>query len=295
MISGISIFEKWIHGNANPAVWRATSQSFENHKDDRAGLFVASGLNESFMVADTREKNRKIYCGGFAMERMKRLFLALLITGIAFTLRICTGIRVQSRPEPQVVAKEKTAQREAMSFATALIQSPTIEPSLISPAKVIEKTTDDSPEPGRESGSVTPVTIESGQEEKNDAAEEEKGIRIIQIASAEDTEILIPSDSFGEAVSSARGFLLAGNGKETPCCLMVRTGDGSGSEFIQYLPWNRDDPNAFRLHSPLVGYASVAVYESQKLVGRFYITDFMDEKMIRLNLDLCRSSQLAQL
>lgn len=74
---------------------------------------------------------------------------------------------------------------------------------------------------------------------------------------------------------------------------MVRTRDKDGEEFIQYLPWNQDDPDAFRLISPFYGYASVAVYESRKLAGQFYLADFMNEKMIPLDLNLCRYRQNA--
>jgi hypothetical protein len=150
-----------------------------------------------------------------------------------------------------------------------------------------------------ESDLMAQNSIKSKRVEGKHGAEVEVGIRIVQITvpeeSAEDLEIEIIPDSTREAYAFAGGFHLAGNVEDNPYCLMVRTRDKTGTEIVQYLPWNQNDPNAYHPHSPLYGYASIAVYESQKLIGRFYVTDFTEEKLIPLDLDLCRLRQMAGL
>jgi hypothetical protein len=155
------------------------------------------------------------------------------------------------------------------------------------------------PKTSQEPESKLHDTFESGQGEARNDTKEEIGIRIgliaVQGPSIEDTEIIILPDSSGEAPLYARGFRLAGNEENKPFYLVVRTKDNGGAEFVQFLPWNQNDPNAFRLHGPLHGYASVAVYDSNKLIGRFYVTNFTNEEMIHLDLGLCRYKQIARL
>jgi hypothetical protein len=156
-----------------------------------------------------------------------------------------------------------------------------------------------SPEKGAESADAD--AAESGRAGAGNETEEtgDIGIRIVQIAvseeSSENLEIVILSDSSTMASAFSGGFHLEGNDDRRPCCLMVRTKDETGDELIQYLPWNQEHPNEFHPSSPLRGYASVAVYESQKLVGRFYVTDFAGRETIPLDLNLCRIRQLAVL
>jgi hypothetical protein len=165
------------------------------------------------------------------------------------------------------------------------------------------------PEGGSENGCAADIGngapaadgAESGRGGARNETEEPGGIgiRIVQIAvsekSAENLEIVVLSDSTEMAEVFSGGFHLEGNDGRRPYCLMVRTKDRTGDELVQYLPWDQDHPNEFRPRSALHGYASVSVYESQRLVGRFYVTDFAGRETIPLDLDLCRYRQMAGL
>jgi hypothetical protein len=251
------------------------------------------------------------------MKRMKQLFLMLLSIGILFTLRVCTVTRFQSKSELPVVSQKKIAEQKvtddrmhrtddrtearhaAMKHAIDMIQSQSTDTLQVSSKTTFLKTADGLPEPGQRSESTTQELFESGQGKEKDGIKEGMGVRIVQISvqgpSVEDTEVVILPDSLIEASSFTKGFHLSGNKDKKPCCLTVKTRDKKGIEIIQFLPWNQNDPNAFQLHSPMHGYASVAVYESQKLIGQFYIIDFTNEETIPLDLDLCRYNQIARL
>jgi hypothetical protein len=150
-----------------------------------------------------------------------------------------------------------------------------------------------------ESDTMASDSVNSGRIEVKNGKEVEGEIRIVQITvpeeSAENLEVEILPDSTGMTTAYAGGFRLTGNVANNPYCLMVRTRDKTGAEIVQYLPWNPNNPNAFLPHSPMHGYAAITVYESQKMIGRFYITDFTGGEILPLNLELCRSRRMALL
>jgi hypothetical protein len=144
---------------------------------------------------------------------------------------------------------------------------------------------DSSPQPA--SGMVSPEDRPVYLAGKQDG--EEPGIRIVQIRiqgpDPDAVDIVLTPGIARLNQCPSEGFHLTGNVENRACCLMVRTRDARGDEFVQFLPWNEKDPNHFRLHSPLNGYASVSVYESGNRIGQFLVTDFTDDEMIPLRLD----------
>jgi len=148
-----------------------------------------------------------------------------------------------------------------------------------------------------ESQSADSIRFErKGQEE---GTGEESWIRIVRVSVpeeyAENTEIAMPKDSPPAPMAFSGGFRLEGNSPGIPCCLMVRTRDIDGKEFIQYLPWDPNHPNLFQAQSPMREYASVAVYEGSRLTGKFYIAGFAGDETISLDLNPDQDRRIASL
>jgi hypothetical protein len=159
--------------------------------------------------------------------------------------------------------------------------------------------TDGEPDSRCDSGAESGNSTGSGRKVQEDGMEQESWIRIVRISVpeqyAEDTEIVMPRDNPSAPMAFFGGFYLEGNDVKIPCCLLIRTRDAAGKELIQYLPWNPNHPNDFQALSPMRGYASIAVYDGPRLMGRFYVTEFSGEEKISLDLNAGQDRRLASL
>jgi hypothetical protein len=260
------------------------------------------------------------------MKRIKRLFPLMLLAGFSFFLGVCTDTVIRSMPAKTVVFEKSrpepgTAADRAAATAPADENNAVVRPSgppssrtarasrapealkecaVLSPVssaqvsvpRPMDSALDETPEPHSDETGREPLEAGSVDDPENAG---EIGIRIVQIATKEDVEIVLTPEASGDESNNTMRFRLAGNSDDHPYSLMVRTLDKTGAEFIQFLPWNPENPNLFPLHSPLRGYASVAVYQTQNLIGRFVVTDLSGRETIPLDLDLCRSTLLARL
>jgi hypothetical protein len=162
-----------------------------------------------------------------------------------------------------------------------------------------DRKTDGEPVSRCVSRSVSGDSIGSGRKIQEDGTEQEPWICIVRISVpeeyAEDMEIVIPKDFPSAPMAFSGGFFLEGNDVQIPCCLMIRSRDAAGMEFIQYLPWNPNHPNEFQPLSPMREYASIAAYEGPRLMGRFYINEWAGGEMISLDLNAGQDRMLASL
>jgi len=231
------------------------------------------------------------------------LVLSILIAVIVFRLR-------PGKPSPSANPDAGMQEPHAASVAIVIPGTvsgvPAAEPGTAAPRRrmAVDRARSDAAcavhaAAGSEPDPKEPVQPKTGDGTEGDGTGEDAGIRIVRIsvseACAENTEIVMTSETGSASPAFAGEFRLEGNGSDAPCCLMVRTMDAVGKEFVQYLPWNADRPNAFQTLSPMHGRASIGVYRGSRLMGRFTVVEFTGEESIPLDLNADRNSQLASL